>query len=384
MRTPQIVKTVVVSLLLAGCAGTLDVPTSDDREFFVSEGVADNTNVIVLVETEEAANRLMINASRGDYQLVGRRKLSGLNLILLDFKRPNGVSDTLAVADMKRMEPSATASLDNLYKIQQAVSNPRDPRQYASAMIEWPQNGCPAQVSLGMIDNGVDMSAPALMSAQITSRDFAENTNYGEHGTAIASLLVGEGRLVGAKLYSANVVGNGEPGAGVFEVIAALDWMQEMKIPLVNVSLAGPYNPVLEKAIRQATASGMVIVAAVGNDGPDAPPLYPAAFDDVIAVTAVDSALDVYDQAVRGRHIDFAAPGVDVFVEGGGYLSGTSIAAPFVTSLIASDQMLSKQSRPQSVRDAVAENIVDLGAAGHDPVFGAGLIRQSQSCDLNP
>ena len=384
MRAPWNLKAVIASLLLAGCAGIVVPPSAGEKLKLAEHGVSDDTNVIVLVETEEAANRLMINASRGDYQLVGKRRLTGLNLILLDFRRPKGISSTLAVADMKRMEPSATAGVDSLYKIQQAAAQPVDPRQYASAMIEWPQNGCPAQVSLGMIDNGVDMSAPMLASAKITSRDFASDSDAGSHGTAIASLLVGDGRLVDAHLYSANVVGGGEPGAGVFEVVAALNWMQEMDIPLVNVSLAGPHNPVLEKAIKQATSRGMVIVAAVGNDGPSAAPLYPAAFEDVIAVTAVDSALDVYDQAVRGRHIDFAAPGVDVFVEGGGYLSGTSIAAPFVTSLIASDQTLAQQNRSELIRETVANNTVDLGAAGHDPVFGAGLIRQSQSCDLNP
>ena len=127
----------------------------------------------------------------------------------------------------------------------------------------------------------------------------------------------------------------------------------------------------------------MVIVAAVGNDGPAAPPRYPAAFDFVIAVTAVDAELAAYARAPRGGYVDFSAPGVDVFVPlggGGRYMTGTSIAAPFVTAMIASSPEAASLGSVAAVRGSLAREAVDLGAAGSDDTFGAGLARAPESC----
>ena len=124
----------------------------------------------------------------------------------------------------------------------------------------------------------------------------------------------------------------------------------------------------------------MVVVAAAGNDGAAAPPRYPAAFDFVIAVTAVDAELDPYARAPRGEHIDLAAPGVDVFVPGGGYRTGTSIAAPFVTAAIAADPAATRLGSVDEVRRHLLAGARDLGPAGRDDVFGAGLATAPPPC----
>ena len=82
-------------------------------------------------------------------------------------------------------------------------------------------------------------------------------------------------------------------------------------------------------------------------------------------------------------YVDFAAPGVDVFVplDGSGrYMTGTSIAAPFVTALIASSPEAATLGSVAAVRASLARDAVDLGAAGNDDTFGAGLARAPQSC----
>ncbi len=354
---------------------------ADDLPFTPVINLEDDSNVIVLVETEEAANRLIVNAARGDYQLNGKKRLLSLGLIALDFERPKGVSGRLAVADMKRMEPGSAAGVDSLYRIQSRGTDKA--RHFAGQLLEWPQEGCKAHSPVGMIDDGIDHLSQSLSSAILTYRNFSDGPQARPHGTAIASLLVGPGRLNNAHLYSANVVGRENRGAGLFELISALDWMQAMEVPVVNISLAGPNNPVLEKAINRTLDAGMIIVAAVGNDGPTSPALYPAAYQGVIAVTAVDSTYEVYDQAVQGIHIDFAAPGVDVFVKDQGYLTGTSIAAPFVTAAIVSDADVSKLRSSASVIRAVVDSVLDLGAPGHDQIFGAGIPRSSQTCEAN-
>ena len=148
---------------------------------------------------------------------------------------------------------------------------------------------------------------------------------------------------------------------------------------LVNVSLAGPYNKILDRGLAAAAERGMVVVAAAGNDGDAAPPRYPAAFDYAIAVTAVDAALEPYDRAPRGEHIDVAAPGVDVFVPAGGYMTGTSVAAPFVTAAIAADPEAVGLG-PLDVRRHLLAAARDLGPAGRDATFGAGLATAPPGC----
>lgn len=377
----------VLGVALAGCQTGSDIWRS---QFDVAgEALANDTNIVVLLSSEQAANTLLVNASRRGYQLNKKWDLSGLDLIMMDFERPEGVSGPVAISDMQGMEPSATAGVDHLFTIQaqegELLAVP--PRIYADELVGWPLEGCTSNLSIGIIDGDVRTEAPELSGASITERDFSGGSPAaGDHATAIADLLVGPGKLKNTKLFAASVVSSEMPqtGAGARELILALDWMLESDVRLVNISLAGPYNALLDKAVGRAVDRGMVVVAAVGNDGPNAEPQYPAAFDDVIAVTAVDRALQVYSDAVQGEHIDFSAPGVDVFVTSindGQYLSGTSVAAPFVTALIASDPFTLSSRRVSEIRRHISESAVDIGPVGRDPIFGTGLPKRTWDCD---
>jgi subtilisin family serine protease len=111
----------------------------------------------------------------------------------------------------------------------------------------------------------------------------------------------------------------------------------------------------------------VIVVAAVGNEGPAAPPLYPAAYEGVVGVTGVGARNQALPEAARGPHVDFAAPGADMAAAGagGGWTSvrGTSFAAPIVAGLLA--------TRGEAV---LSEQAADLGARGRDPVYGSGLV----------
>jgi subtilisin family serine protease len=130
---------------------------------------------------------------------------------------------------------------------------------------------------------------------------------------------------------------------------------------------------------------GVLMVAAVGNDGPQAEPRYPAAYAPVIAVTAVQPDAAVYRRAVQGEHVDLAAPGVDVWTaragtSGGRAQSGTSFAAPFVTATAA---MLMARNPGQSQLALTRElyrATRDLGLPGVDPVYGHGLLQAAAVC----
>ena len=342
----------------------------------------DPTTLVVLAATDEAADRLV--AAAPAYDLLRRETLDGLGLAMLVFRLPPLVTGAEAIAEMETIEPGVTAGVNHAYRAPLPRELPKG-REYANSLLRWPGAGCAAQVPVGIIDTALAVSEPSLLGAEITEKRFVEDTGDYSHGTAIAELIAGPGRLTAVRIYHASVVGaveGGEPAASVDGLVSAIDWLQTNGVRLVNVSLAGPYNKILDRALQAAGGRGMVIVAAAGNTGRDGPPRYPAAFDQTIAVTAIDAALRPYAQAPEGGHIDIAAPGVDVFVpQGKGiYLSGTSIAAPFVTAVIAADAAAAKLETAGEVRDWLGKGARDLGRIGPDPLFGNGLVQSGEGC----
>ena len=171
--------------------------------------------------------------------------------------------------------------------------------------------------------------------------------------------------------------------AGADALIKALDWLAQQNVQFVNLALAGPYNKLLDLAVERAASNGMILVAAVGNNGPNVEPMYPAGFPDVIAVTAVDINGNIYRNAVRGPHVDIAAPGVDILVNSGNgarFVSGTSIATPLVTARLVADGSLKNKPSIAQVRNRLRGKSTDLGARGRDPTFGNGLVLAEDVC----
>ena len=146
------------------------------------------------------------------------------------------------------------------------------------------------------------------------------------HGTAVASLLIGradgfKGVIPGATLYAADIFcGHGGGSMGLLAI--ELDWMAREQVPVVNISLVGAKSILLTGLVRAMTARGHLLVAAVGNDGPTAPPLYPAAYPDVVGVTGVDGKHKVLPEACRGEQVDFAAAGAGLEAAPGGSFEG--------------------------------------------------------------
>jgi subtilisin family serine protease len=152
-------------------------------------------------------------------------------------------------------------------------------------------------------------------------------------------------------------------------------------VAVISTSIVGPPNRILERVARTLSDRGHVIVAAVGNDGPAARPLYPAAYPGIIGVTGVDSRRRVLPEAGRGPHVDFAAPGTDMLAAADearyAEVRGTSYAAPLVAGLLAA---LVERPDPDAVRNAVATlgaSAIDLGREGRDEVYGDGLVAES-------
>jgi hypothetical protein len=194
--------------------------------------------------------------------------------------------------------------------------------------------------SIGMIDGGV-ASHPSLSGAAIEQNGFAGPPQPTGHGTAVASLLVGNhrefrGAATGARLYVADVYGGNRAAGSASALVKALGWLASRRPEVINISLVGPSNKVVERAIRALQSRGIQVVAAVGNDGPAAPPQYPASYPGVIAITGVDARGRALPEAGRATHIDFAAPGADMAAalprDGYTRVRGTSFAAPLAAA----------------------------------------------------
>ena len=234
-----------------------------------------------------------------------------------------------------------------------------------------------AGARLGLIDTGVDAGHPVFGGGRVTQRGFAGDLRRGAHGTAVASLMVGRsgafsGGWPGAELLVADIYGGRADGGSSTAFVQALDWLAGQGATVINVSLVGPRNSVVERAVERAQARGVVLVAAVGNDGPAAAPLYPAAYPGVVGVSAVSGRNRILPEAGRGTQVDVTGPGADMAAAspGGGYTAvrGTSFASPIVAALIA------RRGGGRAGLAAVMRQARDLGEAGSDRTYGVGLV----------
>lgn len=196
---------------------------------------------------------------------------------------------------------------------------------------------------IAMIDGGV-ASHPSFAGASIEQRAFAGGARATGHGTAVASLLVGQqgrfqGAARGASLFVADIYGGDRTAGSATAIVRALAWAASKQPHVINISLVGPPNRLLQRAVEIVAARRIALVAAVGNDGPAAPPQFPASYPGVVSATGVDARDRALPEAGRATKLDFAAPGADMAaaLPGRGFarVRGTSFAAPLVAARLA-------------------------------------------------
>ncbi len=240
------------------------------------------------------------------------------------------------------------------------------------------------RVKIAVIDTQVDTTHPAFAGSITETFDALGETKpvAESHGTAIAGILGARSELTGVAPAS-NVLairafaGNarGQPQSYTLAILKALDFAVSSGARVINMSFAGPSDPILGQAIAAAEAKGVTMVAAAGNGGPDAKPAYPAAYPGVIAVTATDNADRLYKNANHGTYIAVAAPGVDIIAAApkGAYdiSSGTSMAAAHVSGIAA--LMLEKNSKllPKDIRAMLLSSAHKT--TGQTADYGAGI-----------
>jgi subtilisin family serine protease len=229
-----------------------------------------------------------------------------------------------------------------------------------------------------MIDGAIEKRHPAFRNASLIIEGFAPNAGVQGtlHGTAVASLLVGQergfsGYMPGATLYAADVFGDAPDGGSADIIARALNWLAANNIAVTNISLAGPPNLLLVAAVKAFIARGHTLVAAAGNGGPAAPSNYPAAYPGVVAVTSVDSNRRPELDANRGAQ--FAALGVDVraatLPDGYAGVTGTSYAAPAVTARFALLLRSPDAVKAKMAFNQLSQTGIPLGAMKNAPKY---------------
>jgi hypothetical protein len=247
-----------------------------------------------------------------------------------------------------------------------------------------PRSACGCQI--GMIDTGVANRLAAFSHVTIEQRAFnSDAVSPRQHGTAVAYQFAGTAALRErpTRILVADIFSGQRASAGsTFALVRALDWLATKGVGVINVSLAGPRNAVVAGTIERLEKRGHIIVAAAGNDGPAAPPVFPGAYGGVVAVTAVDAQRQVYRYANRGPYVDFAAPGVAVpAINTRGeatVATGTSFASPAVAARLA--RIVSAPDPAASARavSRLVGEAQDLGKPGRDAVFGYGLVEDDR------
>jgi subtilisin family serine protease len=289
--------------------------------------------------------------------VAGREDLGSLGLSVVRLGLPRGMSLSEGEALLRRAAPEAEIAADSLHFQQGGAALPA----LAGAVAQAPAIATP----VGVIDG-----APGAAIPVAAVRGFAEGApRASNHGSAVASLLEGAGAR---DLRVADIYGSDPAGGNALALVRALDWLLGGGARVISISLDGPNNAVVARAIAAAQRKGAVIVAAVGNDGPAAPPAYPASYPGVVAVTAVDARNRALLEAGRAAHLDYAAPGADIVARNARgrweAVRGTSYAVPLVAARVAA-------ALPGGAwRATLDREAVDLGPRGADPQFGRGLL----------
>lgn len=243
-------------------------------------------------------------------------------------------------------------------------------------------------VRVGVIDSGI-APIPELKNKTMAGYNFVSNNlvTYDTlgHGTFSASVIASEsyGVAPGVKLIPLKAF-DGKEG-DLFDVLNALKkGVEEYNLDVINMSLGTAESEFLRDSINAALAKGIIVVAASGNitkndDGTDNNDImYPAAYDGVIGVGAVDKYKNTAYFSRHNKGTDFTAPGVEVDgfdIKGNpAYGSGTSYAAPYVSGIAAIAKAIDKNITPKEFYNVLKQTSEDLGNAGYDEYYGHGLV----------
>ncbi len=330
------------------------------------KGPAVRGQIIAMSPEPAALARLLASG----YRVEADELIPGIEVRSVTLATPEGKPLMAALAEVRSLAPGTEFAANHLHAQSASVAMPAVP---GAALL---QRKVGDRKAIGIIDGGVG-AHPAILSS-VEQRGFARGApSPNPHATAVASLAVGAKPIHSAAplapLLVADVFGADPTGGNALALAKAIGWLTSKHVPVIVVSLVGPENALVRKAVEKSVAQGVLIIAPVGNDGPAAPPAYPANFDRVISVTGVDARNRLLIEASKAIQLDYAAPGADTMAADlSGRLvnvRGTSFAAPLVAGRLF---MLSRAGA--NALHALDGEALDLGPKGPDSAFGRGLV----------
>lgn len=295
---------------------------------------------------------------------------------MVTLRVPEQVDTAAALAQLRARDLQGVYDFDHIYTGSGAPSpHPAAPGGGA--------NGAPADtaatVRVGLIDSGIEREHDVFRDATIVSWGCEGSAHPSAHGTAVAALMVGhssrfQGVAPQATLYAADIYCDSGTGGSAARIVGALDWLARQRVAVINLSLVGPPNLILERGVATMVKRGHLLVAAVGNDGPAAPPLYPASYPGVVGVSGVDRQGRPLPEAARGPQVMFAAPGSQMVSAAIGsppyrIVRGTSFAAPIVAALLAG---VLERPAPAAARLAI-DNMAKRATGGNAGTVSAEI-----------
>lgn len=320
-------------------------------------------------------------AEAAGFTILRRLPMHGLDSHVMILQGPPGLSTRRALRRLQSLDPAGDYDFNHLY----LPAGIAEPPGATAGPVGPPRSFRPSHLRIGLIDGGLDRSHPVFADTAIRIHGCDGSVVPSDHGTAVASLLAGRhqsffGAAPGATLYAADIYCRRVTGGAVDALAEALAWMAGEGVAVINCSVVGPPNRILEHVIRELVRRGHIIVAAVGNDGPAARSLFPASYPGVVGVTGTDARRRVLPEAGRGPQVDFAAPGAEMLAAStsGPYaeVRGTSFAAPLVAGLLAARLQHADPEAAERAVAALAATAIDLGARGRDTSYGEGLVAE--------
>lgn len=278
--------------------------------------------------------------------------------------------------------------------IRSAAAEPDDPlfgRQWHHGMIQsrdaWPfADGAGSLVAI--VGGQLDCGHPELARRCLPAIDLLGDRSRGAIAqfTAAAMLLAAErnngrggvGLAPEAQLLPVRVLAD-DGSAVMSELALGIDRASEAGADIILVGFGSLFDSrVLQESVLRARAAGSLIIAPAGLAGAPSSKVYPAAYAEVLAVSATGASDGPARHVLPGARVDLCAPGEDLVAgfgtEGAGTWSGQILAAALVTGLAALLHDQDPGRDPDALTRLLVEHAVDLGPPGLDPFFGAGRI----------
>jgi subtilisin family serine protease len=368
----------------AGPGRNFKTPPQGETRFVANE---------IVLEFGPGATAQMRNALFATLQLTEletqRFQLTGRQLSRMRIDGPRSVRTTLNL--IAQNYPGVSGGWANMVYVGTQTPAVQAPPAAGSAqyvvnklhLLEAHRISSGDDVLVAVIDSKIDTRHPDLTGVVADEFDAIGTPAVAHsHGTAIAGAIAARNKLVGVapkvKLLAVRAFsGSGESAESTtFNILKSIDWAASKNARIINMSFAGPPDDLLREMLTRANARGIVLIAAVGNAGPRAPPLYPAAIAGVIGVTATDVDDRLMPQANQGPQVAVAAPGVEILAVApdGKYqiTSGTSVAAAHASGVAALLLASKPNLKPAQVRASLirAANRIP----GKRTEVGAGVI----------